>query len=274
MRTIALIGNGHWGSKILKYANKYFNVKYIANSKFNKDIIWYDKEVEGVIIATPIDTHFEIARDAILAGKHVFVEKPITDNSSQAIKLRELALACNVNIGVDYIYTVSRSISKARGFTFKIGEIEYIEILLKKLGTVSKYNVYWLLASHCLSILDMFIPLDKIKTFDNTNILYHNNICTNGYITFDNGIIDVDLNSPNRQSRINIYGKCGTIKINLLSEPNLIESCSSGTWTYSFDESNNLDSVMLYFEWLMSGHACSNIEQAIKITSILEDIDA
>jgi predicted dehydrogenase len=62
MKSVALIGNGYWGDKIRGYIPEYFNLKYIADSKFNLKDIWEDEEISGVIIATPIDTHYEIAK--------------------------------------------------------------------------------------------------------------------------------------------------------------------------------------------------------------------
>ena len=81
MINIALIGYGYWGSKLYHYLkeNQNFNLKYVyALSKkdcpeFIKDInlIWKDKSVKAVVIATPIETHYALVKEALLHHKNV-----------------------------------------------------------------------------------------------------------------------------------------------------------------------------------------------------------
>src|SRR4051812_43160681 len=93
---LAQIGCGYWGPNLLRNFSVLPNcrVKYVVDasperrafveSNFPKtralpthDAVLADPEVDGVIIATPAGTHFQLAKEALLAGKHIFVEKPL-----------------------------------------------------------------------------------------------------------------------------------------------------------------------------------------------------
>ena len=280
MNKIALIGNGYWGSKIKKYIPEFFDLKYVVDSKFNKKIIWNDADVVGVIVATPIETHYKIIKEALEHGKNVFSEKPVTLYTKESLELKELAEKNNVVLGVDYTQTFSKSIQEIIRCIDMIGEIEYIEMSTKHLGRFMGFDVYWLLASHHLSILDMIIDLNKLN-FIFKDHMYHDNLCTTGSILFDMGRIDVSTNFPGKEMLINIYGKNGSIKyrpedgtssitvynkIHKLLPPDLITNETS----LVFDEKNNLKYAVKYFKDLIFNKTNSNIDSAIKITKILE----
>ena len=292
---IALIGCGYWGSKIQEYIPEFFNLKYIADSEFNKNIIWNDKEVEAVIIATPINTHYDLTKEALLHDKHVLVEKPITMNSKEARELVELANQKNLKLAVEYTQTFSPAIIKAANIvnsnTLKIGKLQYIEMSTKHLGRFLDYDVFWLLASHHLSILSMFVDiLSKDMSFRFRNIMFNEDLCTTGSILFENikedfkGKIDVSLNFPGKEMLINLYGDKGTLKYNPLADKSLeltlynkkMGALPSGLIEYfttfgKYDEYNNLKFSIQYFSDLIYGYELSNIEVAVKITDILEN---
>lgn len=278
---VALIGNGYWGSKIKNYIPEFFELKYVANSKFNKNIIWNDSDIMGVVIATPIETHYEIIIKALFHNKHVFCEKPITISYQEANELKYISSKKGLCIGVDYVQTFSPSILEINKLMHHIGNIEYIEMDTKHLGRFMNFDVYWLLASHYLSVLDMFMDIDQIN-FKFEDHLYHNNLCTDGSILFDKGRINVSTNFPGKSMFIIFYGSKGTIKYSPLSEKSIRITLYNKTYKalppeliiddryYHFDESNNLRYAMKYFKDLIEGNVESNIDRAIKITRILE----
>ena len=287
MKTV-LIGNGYWGSKLARYIPEYFDIVYIADSKFDRNIIWNSKDITSVIIATSINTHYEIAKKALENGKHVFIEKPVTLKYEEAIELREIARKNNLKIGVEYTQTFSPSIKKMISLLPNIGEVEYIEMSTKHLGRFMEYDVHWLLASHHLSILDMIMDLDNF-IFQFNNHVYNWNyedICTTGSILFYNSIfhgrIDVSTNFPDKEMIINIYGENGTIKYNPYNFYSLSctlynkkykalsDELTQKETMYRFDEKNNLRYAIQYFYNLLNDNEISNIDTAIKITKILE----
>lgn len=288
MRNIALIGCGYWGTKLRKYIleSNYFKLCYIANSKFKKKWIWDDSKVDAVIIATPINTHYDIAKEALLNNKHVFAEKPVTMHVDEAIELKEMAQARNLKICVDYVQTFSPSINLIKKEINDIGTLKSIEMSTKHLGRFMDNNVYWLLASHHLSILDMFVDLDSLE-FQFTDLLTNKDICTTGLITFQNkkmrGILSVSLNYPGKEMSINFYGTRGTIQWNALSKDTIRKTVYKKIYgglpdeliksdnKYSYDENNNLIHAIKYFANVLEGKATDNIDRAIKITRILEN---
>ncbi|MFX0198410.1 MAG: Gfo/Idh/MocA family protein [Candidatus Hodarchaeota archaeon] len=152
----ALIGCGYWGSKLKKYieADKHFNLVHVCDSKTDMDKVWPD--VEAVIIATPIHTHYEVTRKALGEGKHVFVEKPLAKTVSQCLELERIAQAKKLVLCVDYIWMFSERLRKAREIDF--GDIKYVDIVIlrpKRKGTIE--NDYWLLGTHALTMKGMFL---------------------------------------------------------------------------------------------------------------------
>ena len=73
----ALIGIGYWGSKLRRYIeqNESFSLKYICNSKSDLNEVWNDKEITAVVVATRNDTHYSMAKSALLSGKNILTEK-------------------------------------------------------------------------------------------------------------------------------------------------------------------------------------------------------
>jgi UDP-2-acetamido-3-amino-2,3-dideoxy-glucuronate N-acetyltransferase len=109
---IALIGAGRWGKNLLREFDKLSVVASVCHLKNPKTTQWLknsfphirhtnsykdilrDPTVEAVVIATPVKTHYRIAREALLAGKHVFVEKPLAQTAAEAKELSDLAFIC------------------------------------------------------------------------------------------------------------------------------------------------------------------------------------
>ncbi len=153
MKTIAVIGTRRWVVKILPYAEAKFNVLYKADSKFPKGVIWDNDKIEGVIIATPIPTHYQIAKEAIKAGKHIFVEKPVATTYVECKELWDLADKNGVRIGVDYTLTFSKMIHTLADKVNIGNDFNLVDLTNKRLGMFRGTAVKWVLASHELSIL-------------------------------------------------------------------------------------------------------------------------
>ena len=279
MRRVALIGCGYWGKKLIKYIKSWFQLDYILDSKSIKYVMLKDPELESVIIATPIDTHYEIAKEAILSGKNVFIEKPITLHEEEALELKELAKVAGVKIGVEYTQTFSRHIR----LVHDIGRVGFMEMTTKHLGRFMDYDVYWLLASHQLSVLSMFWDLDKLE-YEFIDCVFHDKLCTTGSIVcrYDGkpvARIDVSLNYHGKEFSINFYGDGFVVKYNPekdlewtnyeYTEKALPNELITGTASGGINEKDNLNCAMEYFHGLISGREESNVDTAIKITRIL-----
>lgn len=306
----ALIGYGYWGKLLYKYLEQSegFNLSYVYfpslkkydresisskyGSEFTSDIneIWNDESVQNVIIATPIDTHYEVVKMALTNNKNVLVEKPLTENSSDAKELADLAQVKGRLLETEYTYTYSAALHYAKKMINKgaIGRIQCISLCFKQLGRFLPYDVYSLLGSHALSILNLFIPLSKIS-FSPFPLISTNNVVTGALIHFHSeanhctGHIEVQLHSPQREKIISIYGEEGTIVYDPCSKDVLTttfynraknaggigKDIRNRHEVLHFDEAHNLRNALDNFYSVVTGNKKSNINSAVEISSIL-----
>ena len=119
-----------------------------------------DPEVDAVAIATPVFTHYELAKMAIQEGKSVFVEKPFTYTVAQAEELIELALKKNKKIMVDHTFLYTGAVRKIKQLIedHVLGELYYFDSTRVNLGLFQHdVNVVWDLAPHDISIMHYLI---------------------------------------------------------------------------------------------------------------------
>ena len=127
----------------------------------NTDELIQDREVEAVVIATPVSSHFELAMAVLRAGKHVLVEKPLASNSDQARKLIDEAGARKLVLMVDHTFVYTEAVRKIRELIASnaLGQIYYYDAVRVNLGLFQHdVNVIWDLAIHDLSIMDYVLP--------------------------------------------------------------------------------------------------------------------
>lgn len=288
---VALIGCGYWGSKLRRYIeeNQDFEFGYVCNSKSDLNEVWSDERVSAVVVATPIESHYLLVKESLLHGRHVLAEKPLALRTEECEELRQLASDKKLSLLVEYTWTFSRAIKQAQRMVGegKIGKPLGIEMSVRHLGRFKGGSVYWLLGSHMLSVLDMFIPLRELQFERNDLVTYDGQIET-GSIMFRNndlkGEIVVSLNYPGKETRIAIYGQEGTMIYDAMSQPALqVERYERLKWTiasklprehwaYHSDESNNLRYAIEYFFRALKGKVKSNIDTAVTITRILEEL--
>jgi len=120
-----------------------------------------DKNVDAVIVATPVSTHFELAMAAMAAGKHVLVEKPLAPRSELASRLIDEAAKRGLVLMVDHTFVYTDAVRTIREMitSGKLGEIYYYDAVRVNLGLFQHdVNVIWDLAIHDLSIMDYVLP--------------------------------------------------------------------------------------------------------------------
>jgi predicted dehydrogenase len=114
-------------------------------------------DVDLVVIATPVSTHFQLALAALRAGKHVLVEKPMTSSSEEAMILIEEAAKRRLMLAVDHTFVYTAAVQRIRDIVQKgeLGEVYYYDSVRVNLGLFQHdVNVIWDLAVHDLSIMD------------------------------------------------------------------------------------------------------------------------
>ena len=175
MKNFALIGHGYWGKNLLRVMNsiKGINVKYVCdfddknlelakekfpNSIFTKNTsdLFNDKDLDAIVIATPIDSHFELGKKAMESGKDVFIEKPITGSSVDAEKLIKIAEKEKRILMTGHTFLYSPPVKKVKEIIEKgeLGDIYFITSSRVNLGIHRKdISVIWDLAPHDISII-------------------------------------------------------------------------------------------------------------------------
>jgi len=115
-----------------------------------------DTQVDGVIIATPVFLHYELAKEALNQDKNVLIEKPMTTTSREAEDLIELARKRNKVLMVDHTFLYTGAVNKIKELLDQgeIGNVQYFDSTRINLGLFQPdINVIWDLAPHDLSIL-------------------------------------------------------------------------------------------------------------------------
>ncbi len=178
-----LIGLGYWGPKLARNLESLpqASLEIVADlsphalKKAKDERPWittteriedvFTSAVDAVVIATPVSTHFELARKALLHGKHVLVEKPLTASVAEAEELIALAEREQLILMVGHTFLYSPAIRELRQLIQdgELGEIYCVEIERLNLGLFrSDIDVIWDLAPHDASIL--LTLLDKAPT--------------------------------------------------------------------------------------------------------------
>src|SRR5215471_8740006 len=120
-----------------------------------------DRRVDAVVIVTPVSTHYDLALQALRAGKHVMVEKPLTSTSEQAARLVEEAEKRKLVLHVDHTFVYTGAVRKMKELVTSdaLGEIYYYDSVRVNLGLFQHdVNVIWDLAVHDLAIMDYVLP--------------------------------------------------------------------------------------------------------------------
>jgi len=119
-----------------------------------------DPELDAVAVATPVATHYEIAKEFLRAGKHVLLEKPLTATVEEGEELNELAERNGLTLMVDHTFVYTGAVRKMKEIVTsgELGDLLYFDSVRINLGLFQRdINVLWDLAPHDLSIMDFLI---------------------------------------------------------------------------------------------------------------------
>jgi len=119
-----------------------------------------DEDLDAIAIATPVHTHYELAKAALNAGKHVLVEKPLTDSIETSEELVMIAREKGLLLMVDHVYVYNPAVRKIKEIldSGDCGTPFFIDSIRINLGLFQHdVNVLWDLAPHDLSIIDYLI---------------------------------------------------------------------------------------------------------------------
>jgi len=179
MTAVAQIGVGYWGPNLLRnmVSNARCRVKHVVDldaerRDYVKSLypavstgdqtaeIFEDKDIEAVVIATPVATHFELARQALFSRKHVLVEKPLATRVAEVEELGRIASERNLVVmaGHTFLYNSAVRYVKRMIDGGELGDIRYIYSQRLNLGRIrSDVDALWNLAPHDVSIIQYWL---------------------------------------------------------------------------------------------------------------------
>jgi predicted dehydrogenase len=172
---VGVVGCGYWGPNLIRNLRQVSDcsLKVICDMseqrlkhmrKLHQDVattndfqeLLQDVELDAIVVATPVRFHFEMAKAALLAGKHVFVEKPLARTVAEAEELVALAEQNGLTLMVGHTFLFSPAVRRMKEIidSGDIGELQYISARRLNLGLFQKdINVAWDLAPHDISII-------------------------------------------------------------------------------------------------------------------------
>jgi predicted dehydrogenase len=198
MKTVNLgiVGYGYWGPNLVRnfFGANDCTVKTVADARPERlallakvypsvkgvkdaDDIINDTEIDAVIIATSVFSHFPLAKKALNAGKHVLIEKPMTASVAEAEELIELATKKGLTLMVDHTFLYTGAVAKMKELidSKEIGTPRYFDSSRINLGLFQPdVNVIWDLAPHDLSILTYLVDQQPVS-INATGISHTNN---------------------------------------------------------------------------------------------------
>jgi predicted dehydrogenase len=127
-----------------------------ARTTASFDDLLEDDALQAVVVATPVTTHFDLARRALLAGKHVFVEKPLADSAAHAEELVALAEERDLVLMPGHLLLYHPGVEKLKALadSGELGRLLYVSGERKNLGQIRRdENALWSLGAHDLSVV-------------------------------------------------------------------------------------------------------------------------
>jgi UDP-2-acetamido-3-amino-2,3-dideoxy-glucuronate N-acetyltransferase len=235
-RDIAVIGAGYWGKNIVRNMYELGRLKVVCDSNrdsleqvkkgimgvsFTEDYreILRDKDINGVMIATPAVTHYSIAREFLLADKNVFVEKPIALRIEDASDLISIARKRQLRLMVGHILHYHPAVRRIKDMVFssELGRIYYLFSNRLNIGRIrTEENILWSFAPHDISLILSIVqdePSDIIAT-GNNYLQQDVEDVTITYLKFKNGInahIFVSWLNPFKEQKFVVVGEKGML---------------------------------------------------------------
>ena len=235
-KNVCVVGAGYWGKNHIRtlndlgalsgiveknreileeILNQYPHIKGFAS--IEESLI--DESFNGYTIATPAETHFDLAKKVILSKKHVMVEKPLALKINDAQELIDLAKKYSVNLMVGHVLLFHPAIIKIKQIikSGAIGNLQYLYSNRLNLGQVrTEENVFWSLAPHDIAIFQHFTETYPLKIQANGSTFLQKGIAdsTLTQLEYKNNIkahIFVSWLHPFKEHRLVVVGSNGMI---------------------------------------------------------------
>ena len=232
--SVAVIGCGHWGKNLVRNFSELGVLKAISDpdpaiqktmrQTYNvpaRDIdgILEDAEIDGVVIAAPAQMHHQVALKALKAGKHVFVEKPVTLTMEHARELCDLADQTKKTLMVGHLLQYHPAFLKLKEMVRagELGDIRYIYSRRLSIGKLRVHeNVLWSFAPHDISMILALagVAPDQVVGFSGNFLQPAIGDFASVQMSFPNGVkahVEVSWLNPFKEQRLVVVGDKGMV---------------------------------------------------------------
>ncbi len=310
MKKLCVVGGGYWGKNHIKTLHGLDSLGCIVEQNdilvkkysalYPEVEIYQDVEeplknnlFSGYIIATPAETHYDIAKKILMAKKHLLVEKPFALNINHAEELVVLSKQKKVNLMVGHLLLFHPAIKKIKKVLLdgEIGKLKYIYSNRLNFGQVrNNENVFWSFAPHDISLFQFFtdsFPLSvELKGSDFLkNNIYDSTITTLKYPDSIDGHIFLSWLHPFKEHRLVLIGTDGMIsfedsnqdkslrlfKSKYKIKSDLPEKIDGDTVLIDYEKKMPLTEELKYFINHLDGKPLEicNADHALEVTNIL-----
>lgn len=228
---VAVIGSGYWGKNLVRNFHRIGALELICDrsedllANFREQYagvktclalsdVLKDETIDGVAIATPAETHYGLAKEALLGGKHVYVEKPLVLNEREGEELIELARERKLVLMVGHLLQYHPIFIKLKELALngELGRINYIYSNRLNLGKIRREeNILWSFAPHDISMI-LSLAEDEPETVQTMGGYYlHKKIAdvTTTHLEFKSGLqahVFVSWLHPFKEQKLVVVG--------------------------------------------------------------------
>jgi predicted dehydrogenase len=231
MMKVGLVGLGYWGPNLARVLSNNEHCEFVAccdldAARLERTIRQYpavrgygdfndmlSSDIDGIFIATNIHTHYELAKRALIHGKHVFVEKPLADCSVKAAELVKIANFSGRTLMIGHTFIYSPPVIKIKELidSGSLGDVRYISVSRVNLGLYQHdVDVVWDLAVHDLSILLYWLRESPVEAWSfGRSCVNHKRDVAFLWYRFPSGVVascEVSWLAPQKMRRTCVVG--------------------------------------------------------------------
>lgn len=179
---VAVIGTGNWGKNLVRNFASQGALSVVCDLSAERlesvrreypgvavtdslEAVLQNQDIKAVVVATPADSHFQVARQALLAGKHVYVEKPLARDVRHAEELDQLATQRNLVLMVGHLLLYHPAVNLLKDLiaSGELGDLKFVRSDRMNFNNNRRdWSVLWDLAPHDISMMSYLLDCDKL----------------------------------------------------------------------------------------------------------------
>ena len=229
---VGQVGLGYWGPNLARNFGELADLRWLcdlspealatasarhpqARTTTELDELLADPDLDAIVLATPVVTHYELARQALTAGKHVFVEKPQAQTSAEAEELLGLAEENGLVLMPGYLLLYHPAVAKLKELVDagELGELLYLYGNRQNLGQFRRdENALWSLGAQDVSILLHLIGEEPVEAWARGESFLRSGVedVVFGYLRFPSGVVahmHVSWLDPHKMRKLTVVGR-------------------------------------------------------------------